>query len=211
MELPIIFEMMIQSNMMDKLLKVMNFMKNIARFEGRYSITANGGVWNHANNSFLTPIMNPNGYLKVGLANGKEGGQKQLSVHRLVALHYILNPYEHPQVNHINGIKTDNRVENLEWCTSSENNNNALATGLRPGYMSADDKEAYLNRVLTEGIKIVDLAMEIGRRPETLSKMLRDTAKRVSKYDQWLVAMKRSRHDAALRGLAKINTKNTIR
>ena len=68
------------------------------------------------------------GYIMVGLcANSK---QKNCSIHRLVAMAFLPNPENKPCVNHINGVKTDNRVENLEWSTYQENNQHAWRTGL---------------------------------------------------------------------------------
>lgn len=71
----------------------------------------------------------PNGYFAVsGLKiNGK---RKHWLTHRLIATVFIPNPENKPVVNHKNGIKTDNRVENLEWCTYQENSIHAIKTGL---------------------------------------------------------------------------------
>lgn len=67
----------------------------------------------------LTPIKDKDGYLIVCLHNNKKQTNKK--VHRLVAEAFIPNLEHKPQVNHKNGIKTDNNVKNLEWTTSSEN------------------------------------------------------------------------------------------
>lgn len=175
----------------------------IAHFENRYKIGKDGSILNLANNTLLTPIKNSNGYLKVALANG-EGKNKQLSIHKLIAEHFLPNPYNYPQVNHIDGDKTNNNISNIEWCTAKQNINHAFKTGLRPGYMSANEKEKHLQNVLS-GTQINDIAVDIGRHPNTLHKMLRETAKRLNLYTKWQLVMKENRKNAAIRNLAKIN------
>jgi hypothetical protein len=179
-------------------------MKPIAYYENRYLIGEDGSILNLANNTRLTPSENPNGYLKVSLANG-DGTSTQQSIHRLVALHYVPNPYGYTQVNHKDGNKKHNQDTNLEWCDPSYNINHAFKTGLRKGYMSADDKEHHLHQVLN-GAQVNDIAVQISRRPETLHKMLRETSKRLGIHDQWQAVMKENRKNAAIRNLTKVNS-----
>lgn len=79
-------------------------------------------------NTILKPGL-VRGYHQVGLR--KDGKYHHLYVHRLLAVAFIANPDNKPFINHKNGIKTDNRIINLEWCTRSENNQHAWDTKLR--------------------------------------------------------------------------------
>lgn len=69
----------------------------------------------------LKPRLTKHGYARVCARNAKTGKRKDLYIHRLVAEHFIPNPFHLEYVNHKNCIRNDNRVENLEWCTAKEN------------------------------------------------------------------------------------------
>ena len=108
--------------------------KSVIGCEGQYEISNFGRVKSLGNNKtrkekILKSGTDGGGYLLVGLYKNGKGTTKR--VHQLVAEAFIPNPENKPEVNHINGVKTDNRVENLEWNTGSENSNHARKTGLQ--------------------------------------------------------------------------------
>ena len=84
-----------------------------------YEVSDGGLVYSHKSHKELRQSRQPNGYMSVELFNAK--GSRRFLVHRLVALAFIPNVNELPQVNHINEDKIDNRVENLEWVTARQN------------------------------------------------------------------------------------------
>ena len=110
-------------------------MKWIAGYEGRYKVDTSGNVYSFIANGYkgkafkMKLRIDKYGYKKIWLFGDNKS--KPLFVHRLVAMAYLPNPKNKPQVNHINGIKTDNSLSNLEWVTGRENSRHAVATGLQ--------------------------------------------------------------------------------
>lgn len=99
--------------------------KNIKGFDGVYKISSEGKVWSNTTNKLLKPSVKANGYYGVTLVKDKK--LYYFSVHRLVADAFIENNDNKPCVDHINGNRLDNSVENLRWCTYKENNSFELA------------------------------------------------------------------------------------
>lgn len=95
--------------------------RDIKGFEGLYQVSSLGRVKSlkFGRERILTPYKQKDGYLRIYLC--KEGEMKRYLVHRLVANAFIPNPNNLETINHINEIKTDNRVDNLEWMTQKDN------------------------------------------------------------------------------------------
>ena len=96
-------------------------MTSIENFEN-YVIFENGDIINVNTGKIKKPTIEKNGYLVILLH--KNGKQKGFKLHRLLALAFIPNPENKECIDHINRIRTDNRLENLRWATQLENHQN---------------------------------------------------------------------------------------
>ena len=101
--------------------------KAVNGYEGLYEVSDKGRVKGLKRNRILKNIVDSLGYVRVSLC--KENKIKAHKIHRLVAEHF-LKPSEYKVVNHIDGNKENNSVENLEWCNASQNRKHACDTGL---------------------------------------------------------------------------------
>ena len=114
----------------------------------RTIIRSNGREINFPD-KIMKPSINHKGYEIIDLReNGKRSGG---FVHRLVGEAFIENPYNKKQINHKNGIKTDNRVENLEWVTNQENMRHAYKSGIRNNDLIAKSNRKKVDQLTLEG------------------------------------------------------------
>lgn len=124
--------------------------KWVLGYEGLYSASLEGRIYSCIKNKFLKETKNMHNYAMVTLY--KNGKPKNYSVHRLVAIAHIPNPQNKPCVDHINTIRTDNRVENLKWVTHQENCNNPI-TLAHAGDSRRGEKHCFWGKKRTEDEK----------------------------------------------------------
>lgn len=135
-------------------------MKQIKGFENYY-ITEDGEVWSNNINRYMKQSKNSGGYLCVQLFS-ETVRKKPTRIHRIVAETYIPNPNNYEQVNHKDGNKENNAVENLEWCSAIENVNHAWKNGLCE-HLRKRIVETKIKKVICiETGKIYNSAMEAG-------------------------------------------------
>lgn len=113
----------------------MEIWKDIIGFDGKYQISNLGNVrsftrWKNGGLLKFGACGNPGPYKTVNLVKSGRKDIKCFYVHRLVAIHFLENPYNLPEVNHIDGNTLNNCVDNLEWCTRKQNAEHASKTGL---------------------------------------------------------------------------------
>lgn len=102
--------------------------KDIESYEGFYKISSRGNVFSVRRNKILKPYV-VHGYYAIEL--NKNGITHKYLVHRLVAMAFLENKLQKTEVNHIDGNKSNNNLNNLEWCTSQENSLHAINNGLQ--------------------------------------------------------------------------------
>lgn len=152
--------------------------RDVVGYEGFYQVSSHGrvrsvdriihnvghGYSRKYKGRIKSPSLNTKGYPKVLLS--KNGVDNTHKIHRLVAQAFIPNPNRLPQVDHIDGIKTNNHVSNLEWVTNQENHNRKMTMGLNVNKKGESHGQAKLSNIdvmsiyreLISGAKQKDLA-----------------------------------------------------
>lgn len=169
----------------------MEVWKPIQGFEGFYEISNLGKVKSlerlvHKSNGrhaiFKPNLLKPTigaGYLRVVLS--REGFKRTLSIHRLIAMAFIPNPGNKPEVNHKNGVKTDNRIENLEWCTISENISHAFKLGLLKPIMKGKAGELHpTSKLKASQVAQIRELLRSGQTQISIAKMFNVSDKAIS-------------------------------
>lgn len=143
---------------------------------GGYTLFDDGEILSK-DGRMMMPQKDKKGYLRIRLCYGNTDkyGACTYKIHRLVAENFIPNPENKPQVNHINGDKTDNRVENLEWVTNKENIRHAIDNRLQDNTSEAMNKlGGQIRTAIEQGYIIKDLAEKNGINEKTIRKRVYD-------------------------------------
>ena len=189
----------------------------IPNFGNKYHISKSGIVYSTHTSKPLKQMLSTSGYsvvkLLVPYTKGLESKQyKTRYVHRLVAEAFIPNPENKPQVNHIDGCKTNNNVLNLEWCTALENTMHAIATGLTTKKVSTNtfsEKENIINRLLNSKLNWYDAVTEMGIHRTNAKKSILKTASELGCEAQVLSLIKTHEQERAKQAAQETAVKNS--
>ena len=164
-------------------------MQPIKDYEGKYYVTQQGDVVNAKGNTLTPTINKKTGYKEVSLWKDNKGLTRM--IHRLVALTYLTNPNNLPEVNHIDGNKLNNHVDNLEWVTRSENMIHAYSIGLIKQTKLLNDPtyETLLERFL-QGESMTSLALEHSAGLTRVTINMRKLAKDLGMHEQFEAQLK---------------------
>lgn len=149
----------------------------IPGYEGAYAVTRHGVVYSLPRKQrkklkVMKPVDNMlSGYLRVALTRNSHTELEY--IHRVVATAYIPNPENKPMVNHINGIKTDNRLENLEWVTGQENRDHGFLIGLFPNQKIHSSQKGEVYNLVQQGMPIRAVAEKYGMKPRGIESLVR--------------------------------------
>lgn len=156
---------------------------NQGRIKRKEYTTSHKRTWTER---ILTNTKTADKYLKVGVfVNGQK---KDIRVHQMVAQSWIQNPNKYEEVNHKNGNKLDNRVENLEWCSRSKNmihafENNLIVMPVYKGKLSKDKRDEIIHKYNTTNISKRSLAYEYNVSHTTINSLINNKYNYSDGYD----------------------------
>lgn len=152
--------------------------KDLPDYEGLYKVSTHGQVKGlHRGEKVLSAAPDRDGAMNVVLCDG-EGKRHTVKVHRLVAKVFIPNPDNKPEINHLDGDRSNNRIDNLEWCTRSENEKHAYKIGLKT-MVGGKNFHAKLTEEQVREIRnqstssYIGLAVKYGVTPSCISSIMR--------------------------------------
>lgn len=171
--------------------------KDVKEYENLFSVSNSGKLFSKRTNKILKQFLHDNGYLLVATKiGGKSGTNKTFKIHRVVAEAFLPPPspelvilcsktkYGKVLVNHKDGDKTNNNVENLEWCSYSENSTHAISNGLTlplkgaanggSFFKSEEERYAAFLEYVNSGLSMRKFAENLGCTHSVISRLVRD-------------------------------------
>lgn len=144
--------------------------KDVVDYEGIYEVSDMGIIRRKLTKRELKSRIDMYGYKRVTLSKNSKG--KTIFIHRIVALAFLDNPHNKPQVNHIDGDKLNNTISNLEWCTQKENMKHANDNGLTKHKATTQEDVDKIRSLSDKGVTNKEIANLYGLSEMTIYKIV---------------------------------------